>query len=261
MLICLQTPLAPGADAWWRRPRALGAAAYALLRLGDPNLAQRLHEARQLRPFTVSALEGDEGVRLRLTGLTEAASAGILGGAQRWAEGEPLTFGEARLRYPAEDGDLRIVRTTYAELSELPFRAQMALQFRTPTLFKQAGGINLPLPAPELLVRSWARRWNAAAAELLRFPEALIGELAGSAMLAEAEIVTRRVRLAKGSLLGFVGRIQLRAHGARQWSAARRSAWAALIAYSRFCGTGARTAQGLGLTLPAAGENHHASPR
>ena len=51
--VILETEI--GDDPWWLRPRALGKLGYALLRLGDPDLAQREHDATGDKSFTLHA--------------------------------------------------------------------------------------------------------------------------------------------------------------------------------------------------------------
>ncbi len=56
--------------------------------------------------------------------------------------------------------------------------------------------------------------------------------------------------LKAGKIAAFTGRVELHALRVQSWPPQERAAWTALLGYSGFCGTGAHTARGMGLTLP-----------
>jgi hypothetical protein len=245
----LLTPPASG-DAWWRRPDALRAFAYALFGRADPQLAADFHAAPDLRPFTVAVLEEAPDVVLRLTALDASSRQALLRGCLE--EGEPLAFGSTRLRamgYAADAPPLAEC-ATYAALAQTPFRAHVALEFVTPTAFSQGGDRHLPLPVPELLLRSWARRWNQFAPPELAIAEELLARTITRVGLADAQVATRTVHLHRGKLVGFTGTATLEALRPHTWDDGERAVFAALTAYSAYAGTGVRTTQGCGLTLP-----------
>ena len=51
-------------------------------------------------------------------------------------------------------------------------------------------------------------------------------------------------------MVGFTGDLVLEAIDPRAWSAEEKVAFTVLTRFSRFCGTGVWTTQGMGLTLP-----------
>jgi CRISPR-associated endoribonuclease Cas6 len=139
----------------------------------------------------------------------------------------------------------------YVELAQARFSPRVGLRFVTPTVFKLADGRHLPLPEPDLMIQGWARRWNAFCPPDLAFEEALTASVAGRFALAHAALETSLVDLGMGKLVGFTGAATFLALRPDAWPGAERVAFTALTAFSRFCGTGVRTTQGFGLTLPS----------
>lgn len=267
----LDTPHVP--DQWWRRPNALRALAYALVDRVDPLLARAIHPSEaahpaaerdgrdSVRPFTVSALEGRGRVRVRFTALDEPVACALVAAAASLSPGRAIAFRETTIDVldwtvdepPAAGG------AHYADLLREPFRPRLALRFPTPTAFNQAG-VSLPLPLPDLMLRSWARRWNGFAPPALRVEEEMLASISRRVVLAQHQVESATVDLHPGKVVGFVGTVTLEALRPARWSTAERSTFAALAAYSAFCGTGVRTTQGLGLTLPANAETSKRRP-
>jgi CRISPR/Cas system endoribonuclease Cas6 (RAMP superfamily) len=172
----------------------------------------------------------------------------------RLSEGAPLLL--QRLVVPIGDVQTECApwaeQVPYTDLYSLPFCSQVNLFFATPTAFAQSHLPDLPLPLPEKLVQSWFQRWNTFAPASLRFPEALCGSLSARVALSQCAISTEVVHRRKSLQIGFVGEVYLRAYEkpSAPWSEEERRCFAALVAYSRFCGTGLGTTQGFGLTMP-----------
>jgi CRISPR/Cas system endoribonuclease Cas6 (RAMP superfamily) len=141
------------------------------------------------------------------------------------------------------------------ELALSPFHPRFDVTFVTPTSFSQGGDRHLPLPVPDLIMRSWARRWNAfAPPDAPPIPPATLDAVAANVVVSRADIRTCTLDVGRGKVVAFVGDVALAAVGHRSWQPDERRAFAVLCAYSRFCGTGARTIQGFGLTLPSTSE-------
>jgi CRISPR/Cas system endoribonuclease Cas6 (RAMP superfamily) len=248
-----------GGDGWWRRPDALRALAYAVFDRVEPELSRHLHALSGSRPFTLATLEragyprSGWGLGIRLTGLDAVASDALVVGGVSLQGGGRLAFGrsETQILHCSLEAPPLADRATYAELAQLPFMTHAELEFVTPTAFSQGGDLHLPLPVPDLLLRSWARRWNEYALPDLQFADPLLAAVGARVAVAEARLETRTVSLGVGKLVGFTGRVVLEALRPRSWSVEESRVFASLTAYSRFCGTGVRTTQGLGLTLPA----------
>jgi len=244
--------------AWADRPGALRALAYALVNAGDLLLAQELHDAAGggERPFTIAVLPEEREstvVRVRLTALDEPTGSALRAGTARLLEGEGnVTFGRDAVRLAGCHWDLPPLAETqdYAALTRTPFSPFAALRFVTPLTFSQGGERHLPLPVPDLLLRGWARRWNRFAPPELALPEQILSGLVERTGLAHVQGETVTVVLRPGKVVGFVGAVTLEALHLRAWPAEQRQAFATLTTFSRFCGSGARTTQGMGLTLP-----------
>jgi hypothetical protein len=266
MLQSVLVQITPDTDPWWRRPRALRAMAYALLTRGDPEAAAALHDGEGPRPFTVAALEARDRVALRVTALDEPTSRALVVGLASLDGSRPLQFGDACLAPLAcalhDDASPLAGGATYADLARAPFCPRVALVFATPTAFSQGGDRHLPLPVPELMLRSWAARWNQFAPAGLEIPREDLARVAEGVGLARAQVETQVVELdaatastrSAAKQVGFTGTVELEALRPGGWDQEERAVFAALVEYSRYCGTGVRTTQGLGLTLPGAGD-------
>lgn len=256
-------------------PASLARAAHAWLLerigLGDPALAEYLHEGDGPRPFTVSNLWGAGPARegrvtldperpcwLRFTSLTEKVSAAIEGVLP--AVGETLTLAEAPLRVTAvatESTDHPWAgRADYAGLMERyvltpgPRPRGVILRFASPTVFRSAGR-DVPLPLPSLVFDGLLRKWNAFS------PLALPEE---AKRYAQECIALSRFRLRshwvsfesgdKGAQVGFTGEVRFRfLVGDGYWT----RVMTLLAGYAFWAGTGYRTTAGLGQTQSLVG--------
>jgi CRISPR/Cas system endoribonuclease Cas6 (RAMP superfamily) len=255
----------PGRDRWWDRPPALRALGYQLLSCGDPEFARAVHPEADLaggaeaeRPFTIAVLPDAARLRVRLTALTDPATAALTQAAEALPPGAAVAIGGTRIEVAGwEAGEA----ASYALLAQAPFAHRVEMEFVSPTTFSSSGRF-LPLPVPERLFQSWVRRWNAFAPEPLFLPAEVLAEVAVGLGLASHAVESRAVDLQPGHAVGFVGRVGLVALRRDRWSAPARGALAALCAYAPYCGTGARTAEGLGLTrrLPAGPERRGRAP-
>ncbi|CEJ42348.1 CRISPR system precrRNA processing endoribonuclease RAMP protein Cas6 [Umezakia ovalisporum] len=140
--------------------------------------------------------------------------------------------------------------TSYAELytnlvgnEPDPVRS-FDLKFITPTAFAQ-GGLNLPLPLPNLMFRSWLERWNNFAPVYLGSDE-LIAYLSNAVFLKNHKIQTRSYQLHKGFVNGFVGDVRLQVLSRADPLLANIANL--LVQYARFCGTGIKTRLAMGQT-------------
>ena len=133
--------------------------------------------------------------------------------------------------------------TTHVAQEPEPTR-QLRLRFVTPTAFAQHN-LQLPLPVPTLLFRSWLDRWNHFASVYLGGDE-LIGYLAGVIALKRHHIRTRAFRVHRGTVSGFVGEVQLQTRYRTDPLLANVAHL--LVQYAPFAGTGIKTRLGMGQT-------------
>lgn len=255
-------------DAPAELPRDLGRASHALfLRLmseHDPALAESLHQADDLKPFTCSNVFGGrrraetlmiapgDALWIRYTGLTAPVSRFLSALAARVQSG-PLTI-------QLEDAPFRVTGAAldpsahpyagsagYEQLSapyllarDVP-AVRLDLRFVSPTAFR-AKGQNLPLPLPGSVFGSLLEKWNAFAPiampdETRRFAEECMA-------ISQYRGRTRMVRGKHGNVqIGFVG-------GARFVATNRDRYWLSLMNvladFAFYAGVGRLTTQGMG---------------
>lgn len=118
------------------------------------------------------------------------------------------------------------------------------LQFRTPTAFTQ-NRVNLPLPLPSLMFRSWLERWNNFAPVYLGSDE-LIVYLNGAIALSQHKIHTTTFAIQKGYVSGFIGNVRLKV--LHHTDPLLANVANLLVQYSQFAGTGVKTRLGMGQT-------------
>ena len=138
-------------------------------------------------------------------------------------------------------------RTTYAELAEkhlfnLRPRSRWRLELATPTTFKNSKQY-FPIPLPDNLARSWLSRWQAFAP--LALPGNVLDKVRSSVSISSYKLHTRMMKEETRSLSGCMGSLRLQAHKLPPSDCA---ALDLLTEYAFYCGSGHKTAQGLGQT-------------
>ncbi|HHS98464.1 MAG TPA: CRISPR system precrRNA processing endoribonuclease RAMP protein Cas6 [Chloroflexi bacterium] len=233
----MHTPPFPG--------RAFHALFYQWLALGDYTLSTRVHDTPGPRPFTVSPLYRVDGRPVfRFTLLDDdlwpALRAGI--GLTPTVEvmGQPLVL--------PPDGP-QVEHRSYADLKAAAGTAtRIRLRFLSPTSFRSRE-MHFPLPDPLLVYQSWLSRWNTFAPEDLRINVALLDVVAAHVAVGRYNLRTEMVDLGGNrKAVGFVGWVEyriLRPHlPGEEWIR-----YLNLLAdYAAYCGTGHKTAQGMGQT-------------
>ncbi len=167
-------------------PGELGHAGYAafLARLNQvhPTLASELHNGSGPKPLTCSGLlDGRPGqaqrtlrrgqrAQVRITGLTAAVGQALLDvlvdhPPSAWSlHDHPFrvldSVCDANVHPWSGQTDYeRLAAQAMAQVAHLP--RQVTLEFTSPTSFKLAEGMHMPLPMPALVFGSLAERWNA----------------------------------------------------------------------------------------------------
>ena len=247
-----------------------------LIEMVDVDVNRRLHNDDKYRPYTVSPLGlGDPGQHLYGNWLAREA---------RVARGTPcyvrLTLLEDALfptfaRYFLEHvnptfrlGDTEFVVTdvmgenhartlwnqyvTYAELIQRASAQQrkITLNFLTPTSFRR-GNVDFPLPDPRLVFGSYHKRLSDfEPVTFLPDFEAQVEYYTGIAHL--DKLRTDLVQTKKIPLVGFTGRVTYEID--RRAPAELILQMNLLADYAFFCGTGRKTAVGMGQTVRLAHE-------
>jgi len=221
---------------------ALHATFFQWLERGDAQIARRVHEVSDPKPYTVSPLVvADDGARFRITLLEDALWDALKIGM----EGKP----EVRVLWATLPlvGAPEIERRSYAQIAQAADeRANIVLRFDSPTSFK-SNGMHYPLPDPMMVFESYRARWNGFAPDALQISDEWADWLRQSVAVQRAEIRTERVQFKEYAQIGFVGAVEY----AVVKRAPDREGIAplnALAEYAFFCGTGHKTTQGCGQT-------------
>ena len=226
----------------------------------DAATADALHAENGVLPFSLSPLMGlprpykgvirfGRGAQawFRAAALTAQLSEKM---ETLWAQQLPdeITLADVRWRVvglPAEHPWRRRIRYQDLAAQRLfnnhpPKRWNLA--FETPVTFNSGGGY-LPFPLPDALVASWMRRWQAFAP--LALPDALPERARAALVVSSYQMRSVAVRHAERVHPGGVGRYTLRA---AKMLPSERAQVDLLANYAFFCGSGYKTAQGMGMT-------------
>ena len=225
--------------------RALHALFYQWLALGDYSLSTRVHDQDGPRPFTVSPLYRVDGQpTLRLTLLDDtlwpALSQGISLTPTVEVMGRPLTL--------PVDGP-QVQHRPYADLvANAGAETRIRLRFLSPTSFR-SHEMHYPLPDPSLVYQSWLNRWNEFAPNEARINVALLDIVAAHVAVGRYDLRTEMVDLGGNrKVVGFVGTVQYNVIRAGMIGGEWLQRLNLLADYAAFCGTGHKTAQGMGQT-------------
>lgn len=185
----------------------------------------------------------DEFYSLSLCGLQETASKAI----SALNLSSSLEFLGAKFDIINRENEITSYESLYTNLvaNEPEPIKECRLQFTTPTSFSQQH-LQLPLPVPVLMFRSWLERWNHFAPVYLGGSE-LIGYLGDAIALSRHRIQTRSYQLHRGYVNGFTGEVTLQA--SHQTDPLLANVANLLVHYAQFAGTGVKTRLGMGQTV------------
>lgn len=225
--------------------RALHALFYQWLALGDYALSVQTHADDGPRPFTVGPLLRYNGQPLlRFTVLEDALWPAL----QRGIALTPAVVVLNRpLTLPANGPQVQ--QQAYAELvAQAGTETRFTFRFRSPTSFRSRE-MHFPLPDPRLVFQSWLLRWNEFALPHQQLNVALLDIVEAHLAIGRYEMRTELVDLGENKkAIGFVGMIQYNVLRAHRLGAEWVSALNLLADYAPYCGTGHKTAQGMGQT-------------
>lgn len=225
--------------------RALHALFYQWLALGDYSLSTQVHDQAGPRPFTVSPLfrvNGCPTVHFTLLDdrLWPALSAGISLTPTVEVTGQPLTL--------PPDGP-QVQQRSYDDLATDGRTAtRVHMRFLSPTSFRSRE-MHYPLPDPGLAYQSWLNRWNEFAPEEHHINVALSDIVAAHVAVSRYDLRTAMVDLGRNrKAVGFVGDVQYDVIRAGKIGDEWLRRLNLLADYAAFCGTGHKTAHGMGWT-------------
>ena len=225
--------------------RALHALFYQWLALGDYAVSTEVHESDGPRPFTTSPLYRVNGrPTIRFTLLDDDLWPVLSEGIDKTPTVEVL---DQPLALPAHGP--QVEHGSYDELTANgQLDRRIRLRFLSPTSFR-SHGMHYPLPDPVLVYQSWLTQWNTFALEELRINVALLDIVAAHVAVGRHDLRTQLVDLGTNwKIVGFVGSVKynvLRAHKIGDEWLQRLNL---LANYAAFCGTGHKTAHGMGQT-------------
>lgn len=227
----------------------------------NPVLSAAIHDGSGMKPFTTSNLDGmsvrgsiatirpGQKLSIRFSTLHPQLSALLINAlVPQWVN-DGLKLHDQPLQVTA-------VRTTAEEdvwcdalhfdqlLDEAGETDHLRMEFVSPTAFRATARHYIPLPQPELVFASLLDRWNRFAP--FQLPRELYEQFRSSIAVEEADIHTDTVNFARGgrtNVIGFTGRVTFRLF-VKDREARRQIA--ALAAFARFSGVGAKTTMGLG---------------
>jgi CRISPR-associated endoribonuclease Cas6 len=211
----------------------------------DPTLAEALHDRPVRKPFTISALHRDPDGRWRwrVTLLEDDLFEPLWAGVQ--AVGEIDLNGRT---WPVCWPDARVVRRSYEFLlTRVQPAERIALEFRSPTTFRQ-GNLDLPLPEPTAVFRSWLSHWNDFAPAQRRIDTELLEVVHERVGISDHRLRTEWHDLGYSQIVGFVGQVRYDIIEAERLNQALVWQLSALADYAEFCGTGRKTTHGMGQT-------------
>nr|PZN51659.1 MAG: hypothetical protein DIU68_16095 [Chloroflexota bacterium] len=243
----------------------------------NPELAVRLHEGHDVRPYTASGLfyagsaqpvwgelQPGEQVWLRLTALNRDVAAALDAFARQIPQHVEINRTPWVVEDAVWDGHLWAGRTSYAALIHESMTAppsnRIPLDFATPTAFHRAG-LNVPLPLPDLVFGSLSTRWTAFTGAALA--EELPAFIQHRVVVSRHRIETQLLHFKQGSKqVGFVGQVTFEITRRSRELETSDPALAArldaghddltrtlglLARFSRYSGIGIKTTSGMGM--------------
>lgn len=241
------TPWGPGLDD----QRATHAAVLQALAVSAPDRAQTVHDAH-VNPFTQALLrtttEAGPGLVWRITLLQDALYEPLLEGLYA-APLQRVHDVDVQLALPA----LASRHVAYDALYQQPAARRHDIRFVTPTTFHRQH-LHSPLPEPANCWQSWWTRWQAFAPPRLAINIAALDIAAAHLAITRFRLTSRSASAPGWRLIGAVGDVTYILVRAGKLEPAWLQALTALAAFAPFCGTGHKTALGLGQTrwAPAA---------
>jgi len=241
--------------------RSLHAVLHRVLETSSPALSHRVHE-ESVKSFSIShvlrvnepnrpvrQIEQGERIWVRLSMLQREVLAGFITAlVKHWREATVLTFGSDPVQISSVAPELPLARVgspliSYSDLyaSALP-ADEIRLRFVSPVVFRNEGQ-DLPPDDSWRVFGSYLRRWRSYSDVALAGIDESTVRLHVHAE-DSAHLTFHRLNLGMTEQSGFLGTIRFQVSGDHAF----QRGVAALADYSAYCGTGARTAFGMGQT-------------
>jgi CRISPR-associated endoribonuclease Cas6 len=235
-----------------------------LLERADKEWGDMLHAPNQLRPYNLAPLyrqgkgllwqhrlereiqQGEE-YHLRIALLDDARAAWLCGILPSL---ELPELGHVPVRLASfpifgNDNCTDVEHCSWGNLAQTPPTENIELLFETPTAFMSKDDL-LPRAEPERFWASWQRSWETFAPEALVQKEQYEDMASHLPLIRGYSLSTETTTLKRGIFIGFTGRMHLVWRQGTPESVRQTAGMLARLAI--FCGTGAKTAQGMGQT-------------
>lgn len=230
-----------------------------------PELADAIHRTMPA-PFSISPLMGLPRTKGGWTVIKTGDAAwfrlallGVDNGEEwlmRWIENLPSQVELADIYWEIGGCHLEgshpwVGSHTYQELTKSPTYDRFQFEFLTPVTFNSGRSLSgkdifLPFPLPDSLFKSWHRRWNSFAPPNLRISPDLPQWARQVVSVSSYRLKTVPVRYGHRRVhIGCVGTYTLRFINCPQ-NIQKYFSW--LAHYAFYCGSGAKTTQGMGMT-------------
>lgn len=215
--------------------RAIHAQCFHWLSKADPALAEKLHGSENF-PFTLVLKPGSSPLQkfLRIGVLQQDLLAPLLWGMSH-DMGTEITLTQVACRL-GKWIDIK-QSTHFSQLTQIPPKKVIGLEFLSPTSFKQKQTIQ-PFPLPELVFSSLLRRWN-----LFTPPPFQIPLMEWQGLVSAYDLKTAALKMKGGAEIGAKGWICYEFPDPEQAQIATR-----LAHFAEFAGVGRKTAMGMGQT-------------
>jgi CRISPR-associated endoribonuclease Cas6 len=244
--------------------RSLHAALLRRLELLEPDLSHALHDAPQGapasdHPWTISPLLGrlgreehnliaaaGEHYRVRVTALVPEVLAVVAAAfdPDTFLGREPLVLEHVPFDVVPQSSRWEGLSTYASLLTAARPARRITLEFHSPTGFRTRRPTG-QVPPPRLCLEGYLRKWNAFAPVALP-AEPLLDYAAAQLRIVSAELQTVPSQFGAFYERGVVGRVVWEAGGE---APALRRLVNVLADYALYCGTGNKTAQGMGQTV------------
>lgn len=209
----------------------------------DVALAERIHDAH-VNPFTQGLREQRDTAQMvwHITLLDDALYEPLLSGLYAT---QPASVQRRPIQLTLDR--IENTHTTFDALYAVPPAYKHRLQLHTPTRFEQRDRYVL-IPDAYLCWQSWLKHWHAFAPPRLPINVAVLDVAAAHLVVAGLRIHSKQETGEKWDFTGTVGTMTFTALQSERLEESWWQQLTTLAALSRYCGTGPKTAFGMGRT-------------
>lgn len=236
----------------YQHGKGLRAVVFDWLHKADPSLSEQVHDANQLKPYTISPLWSNPTVAGRsyfeISILVDEIASLILAGSQQ--QEQCIRLGNQHFKINSVELD---TVKSWDNLLD-PMTALFSyynICLLSPTAHHASGLYRktIVLPSPELYFGSWFGRWNLYCPCKYRFDPKLLEVIEGQVVISACAGSTQSVKVDEQRVfIGFQGDVRFTLIKAAMIPDEQRIALTALVRFSNFCGTGVETMRGMGQT-------------